>query len=379
MHSAFLTTSLSRLSGGLFVLMRGLAMGLREQGDAVTIFGVDDAHTPDDLPSWLPLDARAYPARGPRAFGAAAGYASALNRTPADLVHNHGLWQYASLVTQRWARHTRKPYLVSPQGMLDPWALANGRWKKRIVAAWFQDAQLQRASCLHAVGESEAQAIRAYGLRNPICIIPNGIELPPPKTTQPPPWHATIEQGRPVLLFLGRLHPKKGLTELLEAWAPIPKDWTLAIAGWDQGGFRAQLEQRAAKNVIFLGPLHGDAKAAAFQHASAFILPSHSEGMPAAVLEAWSYGLPVIMTPACNIPEGFTANAAIRITPDPASIRDGLATLFSMSAPDRHTMGQRGLHLVTTRFSWPILARNMHATYAWLLGGGSPPACLQLK
>jgi poly(glycerol-phosphate) alpha-glucosyltransferase len=208
-------------------------------------------------------------------------------------------------------------------------------------------------------------------------VIPNGIELPQPRSTQPPPWSGTVEPGRPVLLFLGRLHPKKGLAELLDAWSRLRSDWILAIAGWDQGGFRAQLEAHAARNVLFLGPLHGAAKAAAFQHAAAFTLPSHSEGMPAAVLEAWAYDLPVVMTSACNIPEGFAAGAALPIDPTPASICDGLALLLSMTPEQRRAMGRRGHDLVATRFAWPVLARDMHDTYAWLLGGGAPPPCVR--
>ncbi len=108
----------------------------------------------------------------------------------------------------------------------------------------------------------------------------------------------------------------------------------------------------------------------------AFILPSFSEGLPMSVLEAWAYELPVVMTPFCNLPEGFDAGAAILIQPDRSSIREGLLSLFEYSDVDLKTMGQKGRSLVASKFTWPTIAADMKSVYAWCLGGGDKPACM---
>ena len=117
-------------------------------------------------------------------------------------------------------------------------------------------------------------------------------------------------------------------------------------------------------------------KAASLACADAFVLPSLSEGLPVAVLEAWSYGLPVLMTEACNLPEGFAAGAALPIGTDRAGIAAGLRRLFALSDAERRDMGARGRALVRERFTWASVGAQMAAVYQWVLGGGPPPSCV---
>ena len=130
------------------------------------------------------------------------------------------------------------------------------------------------------------------------------------------------------------------------------------------------------EKISFLGPKHGADKDALLNRADAFVLASHSEGLPMAVLEAWAYRKPVLMTPQCNLQEGFVAGAAIRTQPDSRSIAEGLEILFSMSDSELRRMGLRGRRLVEERFTWPQVALNMKEVYEWMLGGGSPPSCV---
>src|SRR5204862_6075569 len=116
---------------------------------------------------------------------------------------------------------TRGPYTVTPHGMLDAWAVRSSRGKKRIAALLYERSCLENASCLRALCTAEAEAIRQYGLRSAVCILPNGIELPAESVTMPPPWQGVIQTDKRVLLYLGRLHPKKGLPNLLRAWAEV--------------------------------------------------------------------------------------------------------------------------------------------------------------
>jgi glycosyltransferase involved in cell wall biosynthesis len=371
----FVTPYLTRSGGGVFTSVQRLAQVAAEKNE-VRVFGLDDPANANDLPTWNPIRAEGFPVHGPRAFGYSPALGHALREAPLDIVHAHGLWMYPSIA----ARRSGKPCIISPHGMLDPWALALSRWKKRLAAVAFQDAHLREAACLHALCQSEADSIRAYGLRNPICIIPNGIDLPAPGN-EPPSFESEIPRDAKVLLYLGRLHPKKGLPNLIRAWPAIDDSWHLVIAGWDQGNHEAELKrltgETRASRVHFAGPQFGPAKAAAYRRADAFILPSLSEGLPMVILEAWAHGKPVLMTSECNLPEGFAARAAIRIKPDPEDISRGLRELAALSPFDRTGMGTRGRRLVEERFAWRTIANDFHAVYQWILHRGPIPACIQ--
>jgi poly(glycerol-phosphate) alpha-glucosyltransferase len=291
--------------------------------------------------------------------------------------------------------------------MLDKWALANSRWKKQLVAWLFENAVMRDAACLHALCQAEADAIRAYGLRQRIEVVPNGVELPEGLTTE----DTESTEGIKRLLFLGRIHPKKGLVGLLKAWAEIQKlksgiknsrDWHLVIAGWDQGGHEGELKalcgelglriancglsenlklnscklktsppEAEGADVVFYGPAFGVEKEQLLRSADAFVLPSLSEGLPMSVLEAWAYGLPVVMTPECNLPEGFVSGAALEIRNEAMgnSKWDGLRQMLDMSDSDRIEMGRRGRQLVEEKFTWPKVAAQMKQLYEEILGG----------
>lgn len=395
-------------------------------GVQVSVVSLHDAFTEADLPAWQPLRPSAFSSLGPHSFGYSPGLRAAVLNSNADIVHIHGLWQYPSVVSLQWHRRTGRPYLISPHGMLDPWALNNSKWKKRLARWLFEDAHLRRAACIHALCESEARSIRALGFENPIAIIPNGVDLAEMRNAERgmrnAPWAHAIEPGRKVLLYLGRLHPKKGLVNLLHAWARANAEcgmrnaeWVLAIAGWDQAGHEAQLkrlcevlqirwddlrrqetsnsEQRTSNiqhptpniqhrttdgaSVFFLGPQFGAEKDACYRNCDAFILPSFSEGLPMAVLEAWAYGKPVLMTPQCNLPEGFAAGAALPVEANPDSVARGLEELFRLPESALYTMGENGRALVEARFSWPKIAHEMKVVYEWVLGRMVLPSCLR--
>ena len=395
MKTTSLIASLSRHAGGLFESVRRLHQSLAEiSGVQVTVLGLRDTFSEVDLPAWKPLTVGCFRIIGPSQFGYSPSLKKALLSADEDLVHTHGIWMYPSVVTLAWHRAWRRPYLVSPHGMLDPWALRNSAGKKRIAWFLFEGDHLRRAACIRALCESEAQSMRACGLKNPICVVPNGVDLPDLQgrhlSTVDSPLREFKADGRKVMLYLGRLHPKKGLVNLILAWASLqrtevrarrPAEWVLAIAGWDQGGHERVLRRQTAecgvgKSVRFLGPLFGEPKATACHGCDAFILPSFSEGLPMAVLEAWAHGKPVLMTPECNLPEGFQANAAIRLKTNVEEIAHGLQSLFDMSEADRCAMGGRGKKLVAEQFSWPKIASDMKAVYDWILGGGARPDCV---
>jgi glycosyltransferase involved in cell wall biosynthesis len=380
-----LTAHASRRAAGVWVSVAQLGKVLGERGLEVEIFGIADKRKNTEGGGWDGPPLSLHDVFGSEAFGYAPRLGRSLRRWRPSLLHANGLWMYPSLASFRWSGRGRRPYVISPHGMLDPWAVCHAAWKKRLVAWWFENAHLAGAACLHALTEAEARAIRAYGLSNPICIVPHGIDLPKAVPARPARAGQT-GKDRKIVLFLGRLHPKKGLENLLRAWKDVrsatdARDWMLVIAGWDQDRHKSELERIAQAQGIgdslrFVGPQFDDEKAASFAGADAFVLPSLSEGLPVAVLEAWSYGLPVLMTGACNLPEGFAAAAALPIGTDRAGIAAGLRRLFAMSDAERRNMGTRGRALVRERFTWASVGERMTTVYQWVLGGGPPPSCV---
>ncbi len=389
MKTGILIPSVSRRSGGAYDAVRGLARALAKPPElGIEVFGLVDEFTQKDIVGWEPLPVKTFKIHGPKAFGYSPDLAPALGRSALDLLHSHGSWMYPSVASLKWARHCNKPYLISLHGLLDPWAVRNSWFKKRIAGLLFENSHLRGAVCLHALCESEVQAIRAYGLKNPICVIPNGVEPPDVSRVNPLPWHDVLPKGAKVLLYFGRLHPKKGIRNLLEAWDLIQKQktkaadlWHLVIAGWGQGNHGSELMLLSRQlglqdKVHFVGPKFGIDKQATYAHADALILPSLSEGLPMVVLEAWSYGLPVLMTPFCNLPEGFKSGSAIQIQTGPLAIREGIETLFVMTDVERANMGMQGRKLVKENFEWGRISTTMRNVYEWILGGGPPPPCI---
>ncbi len=392
---AHLTQSVTTLGGGISEAVRALAAAQADAGLQPRAFSVADPGRP--LPGWTDGGPVLLPGRKLPGMTFVPGLAGALDDWQPDVLHTHGLWTYLSIGGPAWAREARKPRVVSPHGMLDPWALAHSRWKKRLALRLYESRHLRGATLLHALCEAEAESIRRLGLRNPVAVIPNGVDLPAIEERPP------AAGSRPrVLLFLGRLHPKKGLAAALRAWAKMrgDRDWQFVIAGWDQDGHRAELEQicrdlgtpaaavpadeflartpedrstETPASVLFVGPAFGETKAALLRRADAFILPSLSEGLPVSVLEAWAHGLPVMMTDRCNLPEGFQAGAAIRIETEPASIAAGFAELTSADQQARLAMGANGRNLVQRNFTWPRVADAFARSYRWLAGEGPRP------
>jgi glycosyltransferase involved in cell wall biosynthesis len=257
MKIAFLCPALSRTVGGIFEIERRLAQSLELLSNThLEVFGPADEHTEADLPAWHPLKPKYFACTGGKSFRYSSTLRDAFLSTSADVSHIHALWMYNSILVHRWAQKNGNPYVVTPNGMLDPWALRNSGWKKQIASFLYERRMLSNAACIQANTKKEAVDIRAFGLKNPICIIPNGIDLPAEggkrkAESENPPWRGMIEPGRKVLLFLSRIHPKKGLVNLLKAWAEVRKaesgkrkagEWVLAIAGWDQGGHERELK-----------------------------------------------------------------------------------------------------------------------------------------
>jgi glycosyltransferase involved in cell wall biosynthesis len=297
----------------------------------------------------------------------------------ADGVHIHGLWEQSTFAAASAARRHKRPYIVSAHGMLDKWALANRRIKKAIYSALVEKTNVQGATCLHALTRAEAQDYVAYGAKQPIAIIPNGVQVPRDTSSALFLQQFPDLKDKRLVLFLGRIHFKKGLDLLVNAWRSIAGDFPaaqLVLAGPNCEGTQEELERAICgsslqSRVTFTGMLRGSMKWSALATAECFVLPSYSEGLSVAVLEAMGSGLPVIVSNACNLPEIARRGAGWVIPPEAGALHEALGQCLSGSWTAKQQMGDRGRAFVDEEFSWPSVASRMNDLYAWVLRGGS--------
>jgi poly(glycerol-phosphate) alpha-glucosyltransferase len=329
---------------------------------------------------------------GPGAFGYSPDFRrlAKADSTAWQIVHTHGLWMYPGAAARQIARAAKCPLVISPHGMLEPWAINNSRWKKKIAGWLFESRNLRSASCLHALCMPEADNIRRYGLKSPIAIIPNGVML---DEIHPLPDHDAIvnwspgTRGKRRVLFLSRLHPKKGLANLLNAWARLQndfQDWVLAIAGSGARDYEEELRKLAAslgieKSTFFLGAVYGERKREALSAADLFVLPSFSEGLSMATLEASAAGLAVLQTKECHFQQLTNAGAAIEVPATAAGVETGLRHLLDMSSEQRRAMGEKGLALVKGSYTWTKIAAQMIGLYQWLRHQGPLPEFIRMN
>lgn len=340
--------SLHSSYGGPARSVPALADGLRQCGCETSVWAADGSGTGDGSP---------------------AGF---------DLVHDHGIWLPHNWRLSRTALARGIPRMVSPRGMLEPWAMQHKRWKKRLAWWLYQRRALASAACLHATADAEAEGIRRLKLGVPVCMVPNGVQLPPaltPKLPAPPDSPRTV-------LFLARINPKKGLPLLVEAWSKArPKGWKVEIAGPDEAGHRNEVEQliqRAglAHEICFIGPVEDEAKQEAFARAELFILPSYSENFGMAVAEALAHGVPVITTTGTPWSILEAKECGWWVPPAAGDIAGALQQATSLDSASLQRMGQNGRHAVATGFTWEAAAAAMTEVYRWLLHGGPQPPCV---
>jgi glycosyltransferase involved in cell wall biosynthesis len=295
------------------------------------------------------------------------------------LVHDHGVWGPTNVAAWRAAAGARLPYVLSPRGMLEPWALRYKAGRKRLAWAAYQRRIVRASSALVATSAQERDAIRAVAPGRPIAVIPNGVDLPaivPDRSRR---------DGAAVLrvLFLSRVHPKKNLPALLHAWqqvcrAPSRERWILEVAGHDELGHTREMMQLAASldlgaRVAFLGPVDERSRDALLARADVFVLPSFSENFGVVVAEALAHGLPVIAThgtPWASLP---ARGCGWWVDPSADALAAALAQALDLSPPVRQAMGLAGRALAREAFAWTPIARLTLALYAWLLGRAPRP------
>ena len=321
----------------------------------------------------------------------------------AEWFHGHGLYVWTNMWLGGEARKRGKPLVYHPQGFFDPWILRRSPGKKRLAHWLFEDANIKHVRWWRAVSSKEAEQIRAVvGSRAIVHVIPNGVDLrevdaldahegdrgqgtgDPPSlgygvtsgrqesgTSDSLPltrYSAWAERKRPKrLLFLSRIHAKKGLDLLVPAWGKLTKefpDWELLIVGPDEGGYQAMVEKMIADcgcgETCWIHPaVSGAEKHALLRTADLFVLPSYSEGFPMAVLEAAAHRIPVVQTDECNFPELTAAGGAWECRPERDAVEAALREALTAEDAERAERGLRGRELVEKSYSWDQIANEV--------------------
>lgn len=305
-----------------------------------------------------------------------------------EVMHQHALWTGVSRVPSLLRRRCGVPAVVSPHGALEEWALKKSRWKKAVALSLYERSNLRHAACLHACSEQEVPGLRAFGLNNPVAVIPNGIGSS---------WLMSegdgarfrdrfgIPREKRILLYLSRITPVKGLPLLIEALTAVRRqldDWTVVIAGGDQFGHLSEVQEavsrrRLGEHVVFTGLLDGQDKRDAFAAAELFVLPTRREAAPVVVLEALGAGVPVVTTKGAPWEDLVRHRCGWWVEVDSGAIAEALKAAMGKGPEELRFMGGRGKELVAFRYSWERSAEMTVELYRWLLGQGARPEFVQ--
>jgi glycosyltransferase involved in cell wall biosynthesis len=323
-----------------------------------------------------------------------------------DIYHLHGVWLRAMHYGAREAARRKCPYMLEVNGMYEPWALCQKWLQKRIARWWFQDRILHEASCLHVNSIQEVEQLRKLGFTAPAAVIPGGIDLDEIDRQKPvlpsaSPWREL--QGRPFILYLSRLHPKKGLDLLIRAWAKIQRtevgsqrsegrspssvvrcpssDFRLVIAGSGEPDYVEQCKKLAAElgianQCFWAGRVDELQKSWLFTNAHCYVLPTFSENFGNVVVESLAHGTPVITTiytPWTDLPKH---HCGWIIDNTESELIQALNVAMRMDAATRQKMGENGGKLVHEYYSLELVTKNILSVYEWLLGTGPKPGCI---
>ncbi|HVU17590.1 MAG TPA: glycosyltransferase [Candidatus Didemnitutus sp.] len=372
-HIAQVVASLAAQHGGPSRSVRALANAQARTGATVELLAIEQ---PGELvaPQNDAAQVRVFPGSFPRKFGCSTGLRNELEAGRPDCIHHHGLWLRTLDYSHRASVRKNVPLVISPRGMLSDWSYHHHRWRKRWAARFVHPGALTGANGWHATSEAEAGEIRRHGFAQPVCVAPNGVDLPTEEALAAArnawPGLCPALRGRPVALFYSRFHRKKRLRELVELWGSAPRgDWFLLIVGvpeeYPLAEVQAWISATGARDrmAVFDGTSHPPPYAAA----SLFLLPSHSENFGLVIAEALAAGLPVLSTDAtpwaslnshgagwCVPWDDFESALQRALAEPPTSLRD---------------MGRRGRALVAAEFSWDRNARLLLEFYQQLRRG----------
>jgi glycosyltransferase involved in cell wall biosynthesis len=290
-----------------------------------------------------------------------------------DLIHSHGLWMMPNVYPGPISCRYRVPLVVTTHGALSSWAFRSGSLVKRPFWRLYQRRTLEQATVIHATSDMEASDIRRHGLRSPIAVIPNGIDVPPID-------RLGAKSATPTVGFIGRIHPVKGIDTLLSAWSRLElrfPDWQLAIAGPDQHEYANQMKRLASglglRKVRFLGEIVGARKAEFLRAISVSVLPTHSENFGVSVAESLASATPAIVT-RCAPWQGLADHGAGWWIEDHVDALEAALSEAMQTSPEYlEELGKAGHRWMAREFAWPRVGDMVAQTYRWATGRGARP------
>ena len=364
--------SLAEVHGGPSKSIYALSAALVRGGHDVELLTTETAAQPDRLESGLRV--RTFRRDWPQRLCPSAGLRAALQATDAAVLHHHSLWLRTLDYARRGAARAGIPLVLSPRGMMSPWAWQYRSWRKRFARALIHPGALEAAAGWHATSAEEEQDIRRLGFKQPVCVAPNGVDEPSPDDVARATAHwnaacpATARQ--PVAIFYSRFHQKKRVLELIDLWLKDgPRDWLLLLVGIPQEYTAGMLERYvmrasgAGRVQVFAGTNCPPPYAVA----SLFLLPSHSENFGLVIAEAMAHGVPALVT---DTTPWSALNAGglgwcVPWSEYPATLRAATA-----EGPARlQERGRRAREWVLREFSWDRSARDLATFYGQLQGG----------
>ena len=312
-----------------------------------------------------------------------ADIAAVLDQVKPDIVHQHAMWDLPLHIDNVECRKRGIPYIIAPRGSLEPWSLRQGKWKKRIARWIYQDSDLKKALALHATAESEAEQFRRLGFRNRIIVSPNGVHIPAFDVA------AKSARCEKRILFVSRMHPKKGVLELVEAFGKVVNSgletlgpWMVELVYTMNGDFEREYESKVVARVkelglmdrfVFTGALSDEGKWAAYKRADLFVLPTYSENFGIVVAEALWAGVPVITTKGAPWQGMETEKCGWWIDIGADSLTKTLQCVMGYDDDALFEMGARGHEWIKRDFDWNAIGCKMKVAYDWLLHGGEKP------
>lgn len=388
MNLAFVLPYLADRFGGPVSVAKGTGRALARMGHDVSYWatGTNGDFQGEEPTAGAHLFCTSWPHVWYRSVGLKCGLLGAILR--ADILQVHSVWTYPSYAASRIACRKGVPYVIRPAGTLQPWALGNGRLKRLKKATYFRliaKALMDRAACVQAASMQEAEQVCRLGHAGPVTVIPNGVDVSrlDDGDREAAEEYWPILKRRPVVAFMSRLSPEKGLDILIPAWSELVKspgcrDAILVIAGPDFRGYqetvRAMIDVHGiASSVLMPGMVQGARKSSLLKHADVFVLPSYSENFGIVVAEALACGTPVITTTGTPWEELPAVGAGRWIPPTKESVRQALQELLAMSGSQRQQMGEKGAALIRERYTWDQVARKFLTVCDCVLTGKPIP------
>jgi glycosyltransferase involved in cell wall biosynthesis len=297
-----------------------------------------------------------------------------------DILHSHNLWALPSIYPAIVGARYEIPHIVSPRGTLTRYSMSTGSRIKRVYWPFVQRPVLQRVAAFHATAEAELDDIRRLGFRQPVAVIPNGIEI------HPVPSLATGIDPSKTILYFGRFHPEKGLADLLLAWEIASSkrpDWSLLLVGPDNVGYRAELEKlvadRRIQGVTFEGPQYGSDKLGVYRRGSVYVLPSPTENFGMTVAEALSMEVPVIANRGAPWAGLELNQCGWWIEHGTSPLAAALIQVMQTTPAELQAMGARGRVWMNAEYSWAEIGKHMQSFYLFMLGKETKPEFVYLK